>query len=207
MIRCLSCRSRIEQKPSGRRRRYCDDACKQAAYRRRNRSLRGSREVMSSSRSDNWPTDPAVYAGLNAEFGFDLDPCSSHENHKCARYFTAEDDGLVQEWTGRVFMNPPYGRTLGEWMRKAWGASQSTAELVVCLVPARTDVRWWHEYAVRGEVRFVKGRLRFGDCSAPAPFPSAIVVFRNARAVTKLTVATAQDSSGPDIRYAVEVAA
>lgn len=127
-----------------------------------------------------------MYAELDAEFGFTLDPCSSHENHKCVRYFTAEDDGLEQEWTGRVFMNPPYGRTLGSWMRKAWEASQSTAELVVCLVPARTDVKWWHEYAVRGEVRFVKGRLRFGDAKASAPFPSAIVVFRNASAVTKV---------------------
>jgi hypothetical protein len=82
-------------------------------------------------------------------------------------------------------MNPPYGRTCGAWMRKAWEASQSTADLVVCLVPARTDVKWWHEYAVRGEVRFVKGRLRFGNLKAPAPFPSAIVVFRNANPVTK----------------------
>lgn len=186
VIRCGLCRKRLEQPASGRRRRYCDDAHKQAAYRRRNRRLRGSREVMGSSRSDDWPTDPAVYRELDREFCFDLDPCSSHENHKCARYFTAEDDGLEREWTGRVFMNPPYGRTLGGWMRKAWEASQSTAELVVCLVPARTDVRWWHEYAVLGEVRFVKGRLRFGDLRAPAPFPSAIVVFRNAQAVTKV---------------------
>lgn len=190
--RCIVCRKPLEQKPSGRRRQYCDDggSCRQAAYRRRNRRLRGSLEVMTSSRSGDWATDPAVYQQLAVEFGgFELDPCASHDNHKCARYFTADDDGLEREWTGRVFMNPPYGRTLGRtlghWMQKAWEASQSTAELVVCLVPARTDVRWWHEYAVRGEVRFVKGRLRFGDLRAPAPFPSAIVVFRNAQAVTK----------------------
>ena len=110
---------------------------------------------------------------------------ASHENAKCARYFTRDDDGLRQEWIGRVFMNPPYGRVIGAWMRKAWESSQTTAELVVCLVPARTDTAWWHDYAVRGEIEFLRGRLRFGDMRASAPFPSAIVVFRNAQAVTK----------------------
>ncbi len=179
------CPERFEAATTGRPRRFCSDACKQAAHRQRTRKLRGSLEVMSSSRTDDWPTDPKVYAELYAEFAFTLDPCSSHENHKAERYFTAEDDGLRQEWAGRVFMNPPYGRTLGAWMRKAWEASQTTAVLVVCLVPARTDTRWWHEYATRGEVRFVRGRLRFGDCPEPAPFPSAIVVFRNAQSVTE----------------------
>ncbi len=188
------CATRFAVAATGRPRRFCSSACKQAVHRKRTRP-RTARDVLASSRSDNWPTDPTIYAALDAEFGFTLDPCASHENHKCERYFTVEDDGLAQEWTGRVFMNPPYGRTLGEWMLKAWQASQMTAELVVCLVPARTDVRWWHEYAVRGEVRFVKGRLRFGDLSAPAPFPSAIVVFRNARAVTDLSLFAA-DSLG-----------
>jgi len=141
---------------------------------------------MGSSRSDDWPTDPAAFAKLDERFGgFNLDPCASHENAKCARYFTRDDDGLRQEWIGRVFMNPPYGRVIGAWMRKAWESSQTTAELVVCLVPARTDTAWWHDYAVRGEIEFLRGRLRFGDMRASAPFPSAIVVFRNAQAVTK----------------------
>lgn len=140
---------------------------------------------MSSSRSDDWPTDPKVYARLDDEFGFTLDPCASHDNHKAPRYFTRDDNGLTQPWAGRVFMNPPYGRAIGAWMRKAWEASQTTAELVVCLVPARTDTRWWHEWAVRGEIRFLRGRLRFGDLSSPAPFPSAVVVFRNGGRVTK----------------------
>jgi len=141
--------------------------------------------VLSSSRSDDWPTDPKVFAKLDAEFGFTLDPCASERNAKCPRFFTRDDDGLAQEWTGRVFCNPPYGRQIGEWVRKAWEASQSSADLVVLLIPARTDTRWWHEYVALGEVRFVKGRLRFGDLSAPAPFPSAVVVFRNAESVTK----------------------
>ncbi len=141
---------------------------------------------MGSSRSVEWPTDPKVYADLDAEYGpFTLDPCATVENAKCPEFFTASEDGLAQEWTGRVWMNPPYGRTIGDWMRKAWEASQATAEIVVCLVPARTDTRWWHEYAMQGEIVFLRGRLRFGDLSNSAPFPSAVVVFRNAQDVTK----------------------
>ena len=82
-------------------------------------------------------------------------------------------------------MNPPYGNAIGAWMRKAWEASQTTAELVVCLVPARTDTAWWHDYATRGEITLIRGRLKFGGCPSSAPFPSALVVFRDAQAVTK----------------------
>jgi phage N-6-adenine-methyltransferase len=155
-------------------------------HRRRTRRLKTTLEVMGSSRSDDWPTDLRFFATLEERFGpFDLDPCSTAENAKCARFFTRADNGLEQEWTGRVFMNPPYGQTIGLWMAKAWQASQTTAELVVCLVPARTDTAWWHDYATRGEVEFVRGRLRFGDCRNSAPFPSALIVFRNAETVTK----------------------
>jgi phage N-6-adenine-methyltransferase len=119
---------------------------------------------------------------LDAEFGFTLDAAATAENAKCARYFTREDDGLAQEWTGRVWLNPPYGRELGLWMRKAWGASQTTAELVVCLVPVRSDTAWWHDYATRGDVEFVRGQMRFGDADNVAPFSSAVVVLRNASA-------------------------
>jgi phage N-6-adenine-methyltransferase len=141
---------------------------------------------MGSSRTGEWATDPAFFARVNTWYGpFDLDPCATPENAKCERFFTREDDGLAQEWTGRVFMNPPYGRAILAWMRKAWEATQNGAELVVCLVPARVDTRWWHEYAARGEVHFLRGRLRFGECRNPATFPSAIVVFRNGLSVTK----------------------
>jgi hypothetical protein len=105
-------------------------------------------------------------------------------NAKCPAFFTRTQDGLKQPWTGRVFMNPPYGRAIGHWMRKALEAARSgEAEIVVCLVPARTDTRWWHDFAARGEVRFLPGRVRFGGGQNSAPFPSAVVVFRNAQTV------------------------
>lgn len=130
-----------------------------------------------SSETDVWATPQDFFEQLNAEFGFDLDPCALPDNAKCARYFTPDDDGLAQSWVGRVFMNPPYGRTIGQWMRKAFESAQAGAT-VVCLVPARTDTAWWHDYAARGEVRFIRGRLKFGNAKTSAPFPSAVVIFR-----------------------------
>jgi phage N-6-adenine-methyltransferase len=124
-----------------------------------------------------------VFAALDAEFHFNLDPCATAANAKCARYFTRELDGLAQPWTGRVFMNPPYGREIGRWMCKARQSVESgETELCVCLVPARPGSAWWHDFAAKGEVRFLRGRLRFGEGAAGAPFDSAIVVFRNAPA-------------------------
>jgi phage N-6-adenine-methyltransferase len=138
--------------------------------------------VYFSSESDNWPTDPRLFAELDRKFGFNLDVCASAENFKCPRYFTAEVDGLSQPWTGRVWCNPPYGHGIGRWIRKGWESVQSgEAELVVLLVPAKTDTRWWHQWCVLGEIRFFKGRLRFGEGKYPAPFPSALVVLRDAQ--------------------------
>jgi phage N-6-adenine-methyltransferase len=187
MRKCTVCRKPFPPAQTGRPRRYCSDACRMAAWRKRNKRLKGSREVMGSSRSDDWPTDPKVFQQLDARYGpFTLDVCASPENAKCERFFTSDDDGLAQDWTGRVWMNPPYGRTLGEWMAKAWGAAATTAEIVVCLVPARTDTRWFHDYALRGEVVHLRGRLKFGATLVnPAPFPSLVVIFRNANVVTK----------------------
>lgn len=130
-----------------------------------------------SSRTDEWPTPRDFFERVSDEFGpFDLDPCATPENAKCARFFTRDDDGLAQDWTGKVWMNPPYGREIGRWMRKAHESSLAGA-LVVCLVPARTDTAWWHDYAAKGRVRFVRGRLKFGGSRTSAPFPSALVVF------------------------------
>lgn len=130
-----------------------------------------------SSETDVWSTPQAFFDQCSTEFGpFDLDPCALPENAKAPTYFTPDKDGLSQEWTGKVWMNPPYGRTIGLWMRKAWESAQKGA-LVVCLVPARTDTAWWHDYAAKGQIRFLRGRLKFGNAKANAPFPSALVIF------------------------------
>ena len=134
-----------------------------------------NKEMFTSS-SDLWATPIEFYKKLNAVYCFTLDVCATEENAKCANYFTKEMDGLQQEWTGSVWMNPPYGREIIKWMKKAYESSLKGAT-VVCLVPARTDTRWWHDFAIKGEITFIKGRLKFGDSKNSAPFPSAIVVF------------------------------
>ena len=130
-----------------------------------------------SSATDVWATPQSLFDELHEEFAFTLHVCARPENAKCDRYVTPETDGLTQAWTGVCWMNPPYGRTIGQWMRKAYESAQAGAT-VVALVPARTDTEWWHEWASKGEVRFIRGRLRFGAASTSAPFPSAIVIFR-----------------------------
>jgi site-specific DNA-methyltransferase (adenine-specific) len=135
-------------------------------------------EGLFTSRTDEWATPQKLFDELNQEYQFTLDPCATPENAKCPQYFTKEQDGLNQKWPGRVFMNPPYGREIGKWVAKAWVESVTTAEIVVCLLPARTDTKWFHEYCFKeGEVRFLQGRLKFGDSKNSAPFPSAIVIF------------------------------
>ena len=130
-----------------------------------------------SSASDNWATPQTFFDDLNSEFNFELDVCADDLNAKCKRYFTKEQDGLKQEWTGIVWMNPPYGREISNWMSKAVDSWKSGAT-VVCLVPARTDTAWWHDYATLGEIRFIRGRLKFGNSNNSAPFPSAVIIYR-----------------------------
>lgn len=129
-----------------------------------------------TSNTDLWATPQDFFDRLNEEFGFELDVCAIAENAKCEKYYSPEIDGLKQEWEGVCWMNPPYGRSIGEWVKKAYQSSLAGA-IVVCLIPARTDTRWWHDYCMKGEIRFVKGRLKFGDSKNSAPFPSAIVIF------------------------------
>lgn len=129
-----------------------------------------------TSNTDLWATPQDFFDRLNEEFGFELDVCAIAENAKCNRYYSPEIDGLKQEWEGVCWMNPPYGRSIGEWVKKAYQSSLAGA-IVVCLIPARTDTRWWHDYCMKGEIRFVKGRLKFGNSKNSAPFPSAIVIF------------------------------
>jgi len=136
-----------------------------------------ARSVHFSSATSEWETPQALFDELDRIFGgFTLDPCGTAENAKCATFFSREDDGLSQHWTGKVFLNPPYGREIGHWVSKAWHESLKGA-LVVCLLPARVDTRWWHDYAKKGHVYFLQGRLKFGKATNSAPFPSAIVTF------------------------------
>jgi len=132
-----------------------------------------------SSATDKWSTPQAYFDVVEAEFGqFDLDVCADESNAKCLRYYTMDTDGLSQPWFGRCWMNPPYGRTIGAWVRKAFESAQGGAT-VVCLLPARTDTRWWHEYVMKADdIRFIKGRLKFGGSKNSAPFPSALVIFK-----------------------------
>ena len=129
-----------------------------------------------SSATDLWSTPQDFFDKLNAKHAFTLDVCATPDNAKCEKFFTKDDDGLAQDWYGTCWMNPPYGRTIGQWVQKAHKSSQSGAT-VVCLLPARTDTAWWHDFAARGRVEFIRGRLKFGNAKNSAPFPSALVVF------------------------------
>lgn len=136
-----------------------------------------------SSKTPEWETPQWFYDKLNIEFGFGftLDPCATKKNAKCDKYYTKEQDGLKQDWAGHnVFMNPPYGREIGKWVKKAYETSQVNPYPIVCLLPSRTDTKWWHDYCMEAsEIRFIKGRLKFGGCKNSAPFPSVIVIFRH----------------------------
>ena len=137
-----------------------------------------------SSVFHRWTTPPALLRKLYAVFGsFDLDPCSPTADRRKApvrarMYFTEADNGLALPWHGRVFVNPPYGREIRHWVRKArLEVYQGRAELVAALLPARTDTLWWHqEIAGRAHAVLIRGRLSFGE-DTPAPFPSALVIW------------------------------
>jgi phage N-6-adenine-methyltransferase len=113
-----------------------------------------NRGLFTSHRRD-WATRAELFRELDGEFGFELDGCATATNAKCPAFFSPEVDGLQQLWRGKCWMNPPYGRDIGLWMAKAYRSSLEGAT-VVCLVPSRTDTRWWHEWAMRGEIRFWK---------------------------------------------------
>ena len=136
--------------------------------------------VMFSSKTGEWATPQEFFDKLNWRFGpFDLDPCADAVNAKCAKFYTMEDDGLSQSWEGHnSFINPPYGRGIDKWIKKAYEESRKENTKVVMLIPSRTDTRYWHQYVMKAdEIHFVKGRLKFGDSDNAAPFPSAVVVF------------------------------
>lgn len=137
-------------------------------------------KAMFSSKTDEWETPQDFFDALDAEFHFTLDPCATPENAKCKKYFTKAEDGLRQDWQGEtVFCNPPYGRAIKDWVKKCYEESRKPNTTVVMLIPARTDTSYFHEYIYgkAKEIRFIRGRLKFGKAKHPAPFPSMVVVF------------------------------
>ena len=132
-----------------------------------------------SSATEEWATPDDFFRALDAEFRFTLDPCSTDANAKCAKHYTKEQDGLAQDWTGeRVFCNPPYGREMPKWIAKCAEHGKSGGGVAVMLIPARTDTKAFHDYIYhKAEIRFIRGRLKFGGAKNSAPFPSMVVVF------------------------------
>lgn len=145
---------------------------------------------MFSSNDMTWETPQWLFNKLDKEFNFTLDVCALPETAKCKNYYTPQIDGLKQDWEDNIcWMNPPYGREVGVWIEKAYKESLKGA-IIVCLIPSRTDTKYWHDYCMKAnEIRFVKGRLKFGDSKNSAPFPSAIVIF-NGRQSDKINIST-----------------
>ena len=148
--------------------------------------VRGGKKTMVdvhfSSESNEWETPQDLYDELDKEFGFTLDPCASPSNAKHDNFYTKSDDGLAKDWRDQVvFMNPPYGREISKWIEKAYTESLHQDCVIVCLIPARTDTKYWHDFIFpyASDIRFIKGRLKFGGHKNSAPFPSAIVIFRD----------------------------
>ena len=131
-----------------------------------------------SSHSNEWVTPDALFQELNSEFGFTLDVAATIENRKTEKYYDKNQDGLLQSWDtdGAVWCNPPYGREIGKWVKKAY--EESKRNVVVMLIPARTDTSYWHDYIFpyAKEIRYLRGRIKFSGKNG-APFPSAVVVF------------------------------
>lgn len=157
------------------------DAERARDYRRRQREARAIKAVSVHfmHMTDAWETPQATFDALDAVFHFETDVCADATNAKCARYFTTEQDGLKQQWTGICWMNPPYGLAIDRWVQKAYESSL-WGTTVVCLLPARTDTQWWQQYVLplpRDCVRFLPGRQYFSG-KGRAPFPSAVVIFR-----------------------------
>lgn len=138
-------------------------------------------DAIFSSKNDEWETPQDLFDKLNDEFHFTLDPCASDLNYKCDTYLTVNDNGLEANWGGqRVFCNPPYSK-VSKWVKKCYMESLKPETIVVMLIPARTDTKYFHDYIYnRSEIRFIKGRLHYSNSKNNCPFPSMIVVFRAA---------------------------
>lgn len=139
-----------------------------------------NKEAMFSSKTDMWETPQYLFDKLNSNFHFDIDVCATKKNAKCKKFYTKKQDGLSQEWKGVCWCNPPYGREIIKWVRKASDSAKNGAT-VIMLIPARTDTKWFHDYIYRKEnvkIKFIRGRLKFGDSKNSAPFPSMLVLFK-----------------------------
>lgn len=130
-----------------------------------------------SSATGEWSTPDDLFLALDAEFHFETDVCATTDNAKCPVFYTEEEDGLAQPWTGTCWMNPPYGDVIPRWVEKARLTAETGEGRVVALVPARVDTGWWWRNCIRYEIRFLRGRLKFGGGDTSAPFPSAVIVF------------------------------
>jgi site-specific DNA-methyltransferase (adenine-specific) len=139
-------------------------------------------KALFTSNTEDWATPQAFFEELNNEFNFTLDPCATAENAKCKKFFTKEQNGLLQSWQGEtVFCNPPYGKEISKWVEKADAEAQAGAT-VVLLIPARTDTKYFHKHIYqRYETRFIQGRLHFNDSKNAAPFPSMVVIMRGGK--------------------------
>lgn len=142
--------------------------------------------VHRTTANPTWRTPGRIFADLDTEFGFTLDPAASAPIRPDIEWFGEDEQGLWREWSGRVFVNPPYGRVIADWMRKIV-LERERCDVIVALVPARTDSAWWHDYAMQAdEIRFIRGRLSFEGVDAPkghnAPFPSVLLVYRGSHA-------------------------
>lgn len=135
-------------------------------------------DLMFSSETDMWATPQDFFEKLDSVFKFETDVCAVPGNAKCNNFYTPAEDGLSKQWKGVCWMNPPYGREISAWVEKAYKSAKDNGATVVSLLPARVDTRWWHDYCTKGEIHFIKGRLKFGGSKTNAPFPSAVVVFR-----------------------------
>lgn len=136
-------------------------------------------KALFTSNREDWTTPQWLFDELNEEFDFTLDAAASDENHKCRKYYTERENGLTRSWEGEtVFCNPPYGRKIASWVKKAYEEGQKPGTTVVLLIPSRTDTRFFHDYILgKAEIRFLKGRLKFGGAQNSAPFPSLIAVY------------------------------
>lgn len=144
---------------------------------------------MFTSNSGEWETPRWLFDILNAQFHFEIDLAASHENALCVHHFTKDDDSLAQEWRGTGWLNPPYGREIGLWTRKAQLEAHLHHATVVALLPARTYTRWFWQHLSKAEVRLLPGRLKFEQNSVPmwpAPFPSCIAIFRPSDVVGRI---------------------